>query len=123
MVETYEKAEKLAREKHIPSIVHVIDMTQPTGHSTSGSHERYKSKERLQWEQDYDCLVQFKKWILDNKIASEEELEKINKDVKEFVKQSKREAWQEYQNPLKAELNELFSILETIASKCEIQRT
>ena len=121
LVETYEKAEKLAREKHIPSIVHVIDMTQPTGHSTSGSHERYKSKERLQWEQDYDCLVQFKKWILDNKIASEEELEKINKDVKEFVKQSKREAWQEYQNPLKAELNELFSILETIASKCEIK--
>ena len=121
LVETYEKAEKLAREKHIPSIVHVIDMTQPTGHSTSGSHERYKSKERLQWEQDYDCLVQFKKWILDNKIATVEELEKINKDVKEFVKQSKREAWQEYQNPLKAELNELFSILETIASKCEIK--
>ena len=121
LVETYEKAEKLAREKHIPSIVHVIDMTQPTGHSTSGSHERYKSKERLQWEQDYDCLVQFKKWILDNKIATVEELDKINKDVKEFVKQSKREAWQEYQNPLKAELSELFSILETIASKCEIK--
>jgi len=121
LVETYEKAEKLAREQHIPSIVHVIDMTQPTGHSTSGSHERYKSKERLQWEQDYDCLVQFKKWIVDNKIALEEELDNIIKEVKEFVKQAKKEAWQEYQNPLKAELEELFSILTTISSKCEIK--
>ena len=121
LVETYEKAEKLAREEHIPSIVHVVDMTQPTGHSTSGSHERYKSKERLQWEQDYDCLVQFKKWIVDNKIASEEELENIRNDVKEFVKKAKRDAWQEYQNPLKEELNELFSILETISNKCEIK--
>ena len=121
LVETYEKAEKLARENHIPSIVHVIDMTQPTGHSTSGSHERYKSKERLQWEQDYDCLVQFRKWIVDNKIASEDELDNISKEVKEFVKQAKKEAWQEYQNPLKEELNQLFTILNTISDKCEIK--
>ena len=98
LVETYEKAEKLARDKHIPSIVHVIDMTQPTGHSTSGSHERYKSKERLQWEKDFDCLVQFKNWIIKNNIATEEELEDIRKEVKEFVKQSKKEAWSEYQD-------------------------
>ena len=121
LVETYEKAEKLARENHIPSIVHVIDMTQPTGHSTSGSHERYKSKERLQWEQDYDCLVQFRKWIVDNKIASEDELDNISKEVKDFVKQAKKEAWQEYQNPLKEELNQLFTILNTISDKCEIK--
>ena len=121
LVETYEKAEKLARENHIPSIVHVIDMTQPTGHSTSGSHERYKSKERLQWEQDYDCLVQFRKWIVDNKIASEDELDNISKEVKEFVKQAKKEAWQEYQNPLKEELNQLFTILNTISNKCDIK--
>ena len=121
LVETYEKAEKLARENHIPSIVHVIDMTQPTGHSTSGSHERYKSKERLQWEQDYDCLVQFRKWIVDNKIASEDELDNISKEVKEFVKQAKKEAWQEYQNPLKEELNQLFTILNTISIKCDIK--
>ena len=121
LVETYEKAEKFARENHIPSIVHVIDMTQPTGHSTSGSHERYKSKERLQWEQDYDCLVQFRKWIVDNKIASEDELDNISKEVKEFVKQAKKEAWQEYQNPLKEELNQLFTILNTISNKCDIK--
>ena len=96
-------------------------MTQPTGHSTSGSHERYKSKERLQWEQDYDCLVQFRKWIVDNKIASEDELDNISKEVKEFVKQAKKEAWQEYQNPLKEELNQLFTILNTISDKCEIK--
>tara|TARA_B100000212_G_scaffold105385_1_gene78087 strand:- start:1922 stop:4336 length:2415 start_codon:yes stop_codon:yes gene_type:complete len=120
LVETYEKAEKLAREKHIPSIVHVVDMTQPTGHSTSGSHERYKSKERLQWEQDFDCLVQFKKWIVDNKIATEDELNNISKEVKDFVKQAKKEAWSEYQTPLKSELNELFDILKPISEKCEI---
>ena len=120
LVETYEKAEKLAREKHIPSIVHVIDMTQPTGHSTSGSHERYKSKERLQWEQDFDCLVQFKKWIVDNKIATEDELNNISKEVKDFVKQAKKEAWSEYQTPLKSELNKLFDILKPISEKCEI---
>ena len=120
LVETYEKAEKLARDKHIPSIVHVIDMTQPTGHSTSGSHERYKSKERLQWEKDFDCLVQFKNWIIKNNIASEDELENIRKEVKEFVKQSKKEAWSEYQDPLKSELNELFSILNSISSQCNI---
>ena len=121
LVETYEKAEKLAREKHIPSIVHVVDMTQPTGHSTSGSHERYKSKERLQWEQDFDCLVQFKKWIVDNKIATEDELNNISKEVKDFVKQAKKEAWSEYQTPLKSELNELFDILKPISEKCEIK--
>ena len=120
LVETYEKAEKLAREKHIPSIVHVVDMTQPTGHSTSGSHERYKSKERLQWEQDFDCLVQFKKWIVDNKIATEDELNNISKEVKDFVKQAKKEAWSEYQTPLKSELDELFDILKPISEKCEI---
>ena len=120
LVETYEKAEKLAREKHIPSIVHVVDMTQPTGHSTSGSHERYKSKERLQWEQDFDCLVQFKKWIVDNKIATEDELNNISNEVKDFVKQAKREAWSEYQTPLKTELNELIDILKPISEKCEI---
>ncbi len=120
LVETYEKAEKLAREKHIPSIVHVVEMTQPTGHSTSGSHERYKSKERLQWEQDFDCLVQFKKWIVDNKIATEDELNNISKEVKDFVKQAKKEAWSEYQTPLKTELNELFDILKPISEKCEI---
>ena len=121
LVDTYEKAEKLAREKHIPSIIHVIEMTQPTGHSTSGSHERYKTKERLKWEKDYDCLLQFSNWIINNNIATKEELDIINKEVKEFVKKSKKEAWEEYQNPLKLELDELLIILNNISDKCEIE--
>ena len=121
LVDTYEKAEKLAREKHIPSIIHVIEMTQPTGHSTSGSHERYKTKERLKWEKDFDCLLQFSNWIIDNNIASKEELDIINKEVKDFVKKSKKEAWEEYQNPLKLELDELLIILNNISDKCEIE--
>jgi pyruvate/2-oxoglutarate/acetoin dehydrogenase E1 component/TPP-dependent pyruvate/acetoin dehydrogenase alpha subunit len=121
LVDTYEKAEKLAREKHIPSIIHVIEMTQPTGHSTSGSHERYKTKERLQWEKDYDCLLQFSNWIINNNIASKEELDIINKEVKDFVKKSKKEAWEEYQNPLKLELDELLIILNNISDQCEIE--
>jgi 2-oxoisovalerate dehydrogenase E1 component len=121
LVDTYERAEKLAREKHIPSIIHVIDMTQPTGHSTSGSHERYKTKERLQWEKDYDCLLQFSKWIVSNNIATQEELNDINKEVKDSVKQSKKEAWLEYQNPLKAELDELLLILNKISKECDIE--
>ena len=121
LVDTYEKAEKLAREKHIPSIVHVVEMTQPTGHSTSGSHERYKTKERLKWEKDYDCLLQFSNWIINNNIATKEELDIINKEVKDFVKKSKKEAWEEYQNPLKLELDELLIILNSISDKCEIE--
>ena len=121
LVDTYEKAEKLAREKHIPSIVHVVEMTQPTGHSTSGSHERYKTKERLQWEKDYDCLLQFSNWIINHNIATKEELDIINKEVKDFVKKSKKEAWEEYQNPLKLELDELLIILNSISDKCEIE--
>ena len=83
MFRAYEKAEKLAREKHIPSIIHVIEMTQPTGHSTSGSHERYKSKERLQWEIDYDCNKKFKEWIIESGISTEEEINQI--DTESFL--------------------------------------
>tara|TARA_B110000240_G_scaffold172267_1_gene197157 strand:- start:3056 stop:5479 length:2424 start_codon:yes stop_codon:yes gene_type:complete len=121
LVETYEKAEKLARESHIPSIIHVIDMTQPTGHSTSGSHERYKTKERLQWEQDYDCLKQFTSWILSNDIASQKELDEIDVEVKDLVKRSKQEAWKEYQAPIKEELNELLVILNNISAQIDIK--
>ena len=103
LVTAYEKAERLARENHVPSIIHVIEMTQPTGHSTSGSHERYKSEERLQFEQDYDCIKKFKEWIIETAIAEETELEIIEKEAVETVKKAKREAWIEYQNPIKKE--------------------
>ena len=120
LIAAYEKAEKLAREKHIPSIIHVIEMTQPTGHSTSGSHERYKSTERLQWEKDFDCLKKFKEWILETGIATEEELNTIDEEIVETVKNQKKEAWKEYQEPIKNELKEAVSIFNSISQKVNI---
>ncbi|MAW30432.1 MAG: transketolase [Flavobacteriales bacterium] len=120
LVAAYEKAEKLARDKHIPSIIHVIEMTQPTGHSTSGSHERYKSKERLQFEQDFDCIKKFKEWIIETQVATLEELETIDKQAIESVKQQKKEAWIEYQKPIKEEWNELKAIFNSISAQVNI---
>ena len=120
LIDTYEKCEKFAREKHIPCIIHVVEMTQPTGHSTSGSHERYKSKDRLQWEEDFDCIKKFGDWIVESKIATKEELDSICSEAKEFVKTEKKEAWNTYQKPLKTELNELLAILDSIKEKANI---
>lgn len=117
LVATYAKAAKLAREKHIPVLVHVDELTQPQGHSTSGSHERYKSKERLEWEKEYDCNVQFQKWILANKIATEEELEQIHKEAKVTVKNAKNAAWKAYIEPLKEDLKEVLSLIDAVAAK------
>lgn len=93
LVLTYAKAVKLCREQHVPVLVHVEELTQPQGHSTSGSHERYKSKDLLDWYQDWDCLVQFKKFILAQGISSEEELESIHQEAKNFVRQEQKDAW------------------------------
>ena len=121
LVNAYEVAEKLARERHIPSIIHVIEMTQPTGHSTSGSHERYKSKERLQFEKDFDCIKKFKEWILETGISSINELDLIEKESVDFVKKQKREAWVEYQAPIKEEWKELQLIFNSIAAQHDIK--
>ena len=120
LVSAYEKAEKLAREKHIPSIIHVIEMTQPTGHSTSGSHERYKSKERLQFEIDFDCIKKFNEWIIESGIATADELSSIDKEVVAFVKAQKKEAWTEFQSPIKEELKEVIAIFNSIDTQVNI---
>ncbi|MDA1009838.1 MAG: thiamine pyrophosphate-dependent enzyme, partial [Bacteroidetes bacterium] len=120
LVTVYENAEKLARENHIPSIIHVIEMTQPTGHSTSGSHERYKSKERLQFEQDFDCIKKFKDWMLETGIAEIQELEAIETEAVETVKQAKKDAWIEYQAPIKEEWKELQAIFNAISAQVNI---
>ncbi len=114
LCETYEKAIKVCREEHVPVLVHVEEVTQPQGHSTSGSHERYKSKERLQWETDFDCVKQMREWILTNALANEEELSKIEEEAKETVKQAKTAAWNDYLNPIKAEISEVASLFEEI---------
>ena len=114
LCETYEKAIKVCREEHVPVLVHVEEVTQPQGHSTSGSHERYKSKERLQWELDFDCVKQMREWITANALASEEELNAIEEDAKEIVKQAKNTAWANYLAPIKSELNQVIALFEEI---------
>ncbi|HWB24349.1 MAG TPA: thiamine pyrophosphate-dependent enzyme [Chitinophagaceae bacterium] len=101
MCEVFEAGIKKIRDTHIPAVFHVEEMTQPQGHSTSGSHERYKTPERLEWERNFDCIKQMREWIMENQIASGEELQEIEEQVKEEVKQSRNRAWQEYQAPIK----------------------
>ena len=116
LVETYQKAAKACRERHTPVLIHVREVTQPQGHSTSGSHERYKSKERLQWEKDYDCLVKMREWMLENGIGSAEELDQIEKDAKKYAGECKRTAWSDFIEPIKTELTTCINLLSDLAS-------
>lgn len=105
LIEAYQNAEQLARENHIPCIVHVRECTQPQGHSTSGSHERYKSEERLAWEKEFDGIAKFKEWILsfdagDERLATEEELANIEAEAKKEVKAAQKQAWEDYVSPI-----------------------
>ncbi|WP_130734430.1 thiamine pyrophosphate-dependent enzyme [Flavobacterium sp. J27] len=115
LVDVYEKAAKIAREEHIPVLIHVDELTQPQGHSTSGSHERYKSRERLDWEKEFDCIEQMKLWMISNNIATEEEIDEINSTCKKAVLEGKKAAWAAYNNPIKNELQELVILLQDIA--------
>ena len=117
IIKTYNEAEKIAREKHIPVLIHVYEVTQPQGHSTSGSHERYKDKKRLQWEQDFDCIVKMEAWMLEANIITKNKLDKIKKDIIEKVKTSKREAWTDYQNSIQTELEKSENIIQKILSQ------
>jgi 2-oxoisovalerate dehydrogenase E1 component len=112
----YEQAGKIAREHHVPVLIHVTELTQPQGHSTSGSHERYKTKERLAWEQEYDCMNQFRKWIIGEGLATEEELAGIESEAKKYVNDSKKAAWDSYVQPIKAEIAETFVLLTNLAN-------
>ena len=114
LIETYQKAEKIAREEHVPVLIHVQECTQPLGHSTSGSHERYKSKERLQWEKDFDGIKKMREWILQNKIADEATLDEIEKTAKKEVKEARKTAWAEYTKPMKNEKIELIGIIDNL---------
>ena len=117
LISTYQKANDIAREKHIPVLIHVKELTQPIGHSTSGSHERYKSNERLEWEKKNDCNLKMREWILSNGIASELELLSIENDSKNKVKKSKQDAWQSYSRPIINSRNELISLLKSFINK------
>lgn len=115
LVNTYQEGISIVREKHIPAIFHITELTQPQGHSTSGSHERYKTKERLEWEREYDCIRQFRKWILEKGFATEEELNQIEEDSKATVKKIQQKAWEDFLAPIKKERDEVSKIFIEIS--------
>ena len=115
LIATYEKAAEMARKEHVPVLVHVSQLTQPQGHSSSGSHERYKSTERLAWEKDYDCIRQMRLWMIAINIASPEELDEIDANAKIAVLEGKKEAWKEFIDPIIHEQKELLLLLEKVA--------
>lgn len=115
----FQKAEKVAREEHVPVLVHVQEVTQPQGHSTSGSHERYKTKERLEWEKAHDCLVKFKEWILENNVASEEELKQLEKEAKDAAKSARVAAWNAFLQDIKKDQEKAVEIVEALAQESE----
>jgi pyruvate/2-oxoglutarate/acetoin dehydrogenase E1 component/TPP-dependent pyruvate/acetoin dehydrogenase alpha subunit len=128
LIDVYNRASKIAREEHVPVLIHVKELTQPQGHSTSGSHERYKNAERLQWEKDFDCVAKMRSWILDFELEdetgetlkfvnSEEELIAIEKESKKLVSLAKRNAWDAYLNEIKTEVTTAISHLTNLANK------
>tara|TARA_B110000037_G_scaffold152219_2_gene171633 strand:+ start:42487 stop:44895 length:2409 start_codon:yes stop_codon:yes gene_type:complete len=117
LCETYEKAIKLCREEHVPVMIHVEEVNQPQGHSTSGSHERYKSEERLKWESEMDCIEKFKEFILSAEIATADELAEIEKEAKKQVREEKGLAWKEFNGLIDSDLNEVVQLLNQLAGE------
>ena len=117
LVATYQEASAIAREEHVPVLIHVQELTQPQGHSTSGSHERYKSPERLEWEADHDCNAKFRDWIIESGIATNEVLIDIERAAKRDVREARKKAWNTFLRPIKKEQVELVSILSQVASQ------
>ncbi|WKK65074.1 alpha-ketoacid dehydrogenase subunit alpha/beta [Lutimonas zeaxanthinifaciens] len=130
LVDIYTKAAKIAREEHIPVMIHVKELTQPQGHSTSGSHERYKSKERLTWEKEHDCIAKMREWILNFEledqdgevlkfVENEQELKDLEKEAKNEVRKAKTDSWKAFLEPMLKERKELLALLEKAAKKSE----
>ncbi|MAQ21815.1 MAG: transketolase [Flammeovirgaceae bacterium] len=115
LLDAYSKAEKLARDEHVPSIIHVKEVTQPQGHTTSGSHERYKSKERLQWEEDYCCIKKMREWIIENNLSNNKELDEIEKNALNKSKELRDKSWKNYRKSIEGDLNDVMVILTRIA--------
>lgn len=112
----YEKGIEKVRETHIPALFHVEELTQPQGHSTSGSHERYKSQERLEWEREHDCIKVMGNWMVDSGIATEEEVEKIREEAKSFVRKAKARAWENYLGPVRQEVTNIKLIYRRLVA-------
>ena len=117
LVAAYHKAAELARNEHITVLIHVQELTQPQGHSTSGSHERYKGPERLQWEREHDCNLKMRQWILEQNFATDEELIDLETDIKKKVRQGKNKAWQAYLQPHLQERDALLTLATPLAQR------
>jgi pyruvate/2-oxoglutarate/acetoin dehydrogenase E1 component/TPP-dependent pyruvate/acetoin dehydrogenase alpha subunit len=117
LVTTYQKAAEIVRREHVPAIVHVKELTQPQGHSTSGSHERYKSPERLEWEEEFDCMHKMREWILEQDLVGEEELKEIEEEERIAVEDIRKAAWEAYLAPIIKERQEVCEMVEAIAEK------
>jgi pyruvate/2-oxoglutarate/acetoin dehydrogenase E1 component/TPP-dependent pyruvate/acetoin dehydrogenase alpha subunit len=115
LLETYRKAADVARLEHMPSIVHATELTQPLGHSTSGSHERYKSKARLKWEAEFDCLKKFREWIIAQGMASSAELDQMEAEDLQTVEDARRRAWEAYIQPIEQERGQVSGLIEDLA--------
>lgn len=116
LVDTFQQAANVARKEHVPAIVHVIEVTQPQGHSTSGSHERYKSKERLEWELEYDCLKKMREWMIAEKIVTAKELDKMEKEDLRLVEEIRDKAWEAFQQPIREERQTLAAFINEMAA-------
>ncbi len=112
LIEAYQRAEKICREEHVPVLIHVVEVTQQQGHSTSGSHERYKTEERLAWEKEYDCNKKFQEWIIDNGVASLEELDEIDAQAKKIITDAKNQAWKNFVEDIQTDYQEALVILQ-----------
>ena len=117
MCEVLESAIAEMRQTHTPALFHVEEITQPQGHSTSGSHERYKELQRLEWEKNWDCIKQMKEWILSNTLAEESELEQIEIEAKKFARESKKNAWEKYINPIKHQVDKCFELFKGLSEE------
>lgn len=112
LIAAYQKAEKICREEHVPVLMHVDEVTQPQGHSTSGSHERYKSKERLQWEAEHDCLLKMREWIINEVLVLPEEVDEIEKEAKQAAREAKDRAWKAFNVDIQKDIKSLNEILD-----------
>ncbi len=121
LLETYQNAEKICREQHVPVLVHVTEITQQQGHSTSGSHERYKSKERLEWEKEFDCNKKFRFWIEENAFATSKELDEIDKEALKKVNQARTEAWKSFVGSTSSAHLEALQLLNALAQTTKNQ--
>ncbi len=122
LCETYAMAIELCRTQHVPVLIHVTEITQPQGHSTSGSHERYKSADRLAWEAEHDCLLQMRNWMVSSAIITEQELDELEENAKKHVRAAQREAWNELLAEIKAELDEAASLIDQLAQHSSVEQ-